>query len=77
MHLAELKKGETARIAAISDADPAVEAKLREIGFAESDEVEMAHKGPLADKPLCVRLHRTLIALRAEEAAAILVEPAA
>lgn len=75
MHLTDLKKGEIARIVAISPDDPVVEAKLREIGFSETDEVELAHAGPLGGKPLCFRLNRTLIALRREEAAAICVEP--
>ncbi|MEZ5892928.1 MAG: FeoA family protein [Parvularculaceae bacterium] len=74
MQLIHLKKGAVARVTGISAADPLVEAKLREIGFAEMDEVELAHQGPIGGKPLCFRLNRTLIALRAEEAAAISVE---
>lgn len=75
MNLCDLTPGVIARVTAISAADPLVEAKLREIGFSETDEVELTHKGPLSGKPLCIRLNRTLIALRAEEAAAITVEP--
>jgi len=47
---------------------------LREIGFAEEDEVELLYTGPLGRKPLCFRLNRTMIALRANEAMAIEVE---
>ena len=54
-----------------------MEAKLREVGFAEEDEIEVMHAGPLNGRPLCVRLNLTLIALRADEAAAIDVEPLA
>ncbi len=74
MLLSEMKKGDAGRITAISAKDPLVEAKLREIGFAESDSVELAHIGPLGGTPICVRLNRTLIALRACEAEAITVK---
>ena len=48
-----------------------IEAKLREIGFAEDDEVELVQRGPLTARALCFRLNSTLIALRRDEAAAI------
>ncbi len=73
MLLSDMKKGAAGRIAAISADDPLIEAKLREIGFAESDSVELAHIGPLGGTPVCVRLNRTLIALRLDEAKAISV----
>ncbi|MGF1544181.1 MAG: ferrous iron transport protein A [Parvularculaceae bacterium] len=72
MRLDELERGRPARVAAIGGP---LEAKLREIGFAEGDEVETVHFGPLARAPICVRLGRTMIALRADEAAAVSVEP--
>lgn len=74
MQLTEMKKGAAGRVAAISADDPLIEAKLREIGFAENDAIELAHIGPLAKTPICVRLNRTLIALRADEARAIQVD---
>lgn len=73
MLLTDMKKGAAGRVTAISAADPLIEAKLREIGFAENDAVELAHLGPFGGAPLCVRLNRTLIALRVEEAGAISV----
>jgi ferrous iron transport protein A len=73
MTLDQLAIGRASRVAAISDADPDLAAKLREIGFAENDEIEMLHHGPLGTRGVCVRLNRTLIALRPTEAAAILV----
>lgn len=76
MKLTALPRGEIARISEISSADPSLEAKLREIGFSEGDEVEITHFGPLGGKPICTRLNQTLIALRTEEAAAIIVKPA-
>lgn len=74
MQLTEMKKGAVGRISAISADDPLIEAKLREIGFAESDAIELAHIGPFGGTPICVRLNRTLIALRADEAKAITVK---
>ncbi|MBI1366004.1 MAG: ferrous iron transport protein A [Alphaproteobacteria bacterium] len=74
MRLDRLEKGRPARVRRLNGADPLMEAKLREVGFAEDDEVEIVHFGPLAARPICVRLNQTLIALRAEEAAAIEVK---
>ncbi|MEO0400134.1 MAG: FeoA family protein [Pseudomonadota bacterium] len=71
MRLNELKKGRKAEVASIDSDDAALNAKLREVGFAEGDTVEMIEVGPVAGRPLCIRLNRTLIALRPEEAAAI------
>lgn len=48
--------------------------KLREIGFAEGDEIEVLQRGFLGGSPLSVRLNRSLIALRKNEAAAIKVD---
>ncbi|VAV88874.1 hypothetical protein MNBD_ALPHA06-1191 [hydrothermal vent metagenome] len=47
--------------------------KLREIGFAEGDEVEILHRGLLGGSPISVRLDRCIIALRKSEAAQIQV----
>lgn len=74
MRLDLLKKGLPARVKALRGGDIALEAKLREVGFAENDEIEVVHIGPLGGKPICVRLNRTLVALRAEEAALIEVD---
>ena len=54
----------------------AFEAKLREVGFSEGDEVEMLGYGPFGGRTLAVRLNRTIIALRGPEAALVEVEPA-
>ncbi|MGD8327145.1 MAG: FeoA family protein [Sphingomonadales bacterium] len=76
MRLHELKKDTPAQIIAIDALDAELEDKLREIGFAEGDDIEIIHFGPLATKkkPICARLNQTLIALREDEAAAIHVE---
>ncbi len=74
MRLDQLPDHQRAQITHFEAEDPAIEAKLREIGFAEDDEVEIIHRGPLRARPLCIRLNRTMIALRPEEAAYILVK---
>ncbi|HWA20931.1 MAG TPA: FeoA family protein [Caulobacterales bacterium] len=75
MTLDRMAKGALARIASI-EAAPDLEAKLREIGFAEGDEVEMLGRGPFGGQPLAVRLNRRIIALRSVEARALRLERA-
>lgn len=74
MHIADLAEGEQARVVAIAASSPELEAKLREIGFCEGDEVQLLTRGPLGGQPLAVRLNRRIIAMRNNEAAAVLVE---
>jgi len=73
--LSELKAGVMGRVSSIVTADPMLEAKLREIGFAEGDEVELLTRGPFGGQPLAVRLNRTIVALRNTEANAVQIEP--
>jgi ferrous iron transport protein A len=75
MKLNELSRGHVARVAGVQ-ADAALEAKLREVGFAEGDEIEMLGRGPwpFGWRTLAVRVNRTIIALRVTEAASIDVE---
>jgi ferrous iron transport protein A len=75
--LDQLKKHQTARVLGFAPGNEALINLLREIGFAESDEVELMHTGPFGAGPLCFRLNRTMIALRRVEAAHVLVEAAA
>jgi len=72
--LDRLAKGRVARVSGFAGGDIKLIAKLREIGFAEGDEVELLAKGWLGGAPLSVRLNRTMIALRKGEAALVLVE---
>ena len=72
-----LSKGAVARVSGFGVGDESLVAKLREIGFAEGDEVELLARGWLGGAPLSFRLNRTVIALRKGEAAMVLVEPAA
>jgi len=73
--LDRLEPGAPAIIAGFGEDHDGLLAKLREIGFAEGDEVELLTRGWLGGSPLCVRLNRTLIALRRREARLIVVEP--
>jgi Fe2+ transport system protein FeoA len=77
MKLSDLKPGRIARVRGIDAASAELEAKLREVGFSEGDEVEMLGRGPwpFGWRTLAVRLNRTIIALRAGEAAMVEVEP--
>lgn len=74
MKLNELLLGQVARVSAIEAAGAELEAKLREVGFAEGDEVEMLNHGPFRGRTLSVRLNRSIIALRGTEAALIEVD---
>ncbi len=74
MNLFEIGQNKIATIINIAAQDEIIDAKLREIGFAEGDEVEVFHFGPLGRTPICIRLNQTLIALRPNEAAAIEVK---
>lgn len=68
-----LKKNVIARIIGIESSDSGVETRLREIGFAEGDEVETLHFGLLGRNPMSVRLNGALIALRRREASCVIV----
>lgn len=72
--LADLPLRAIARIRGFASDDEPLVFKLREIGFAEGDEVEILHKGFLFGSPLSIRLNRSLIALRKSEARQIQVE---
>jgi ferrous iron transport protein A len=73
MTIDDLPVGASGRIEALRPPAGALEAKLREIGFCEGDEVQLLNRGPLGGQPLAVRLNRRIIALRRDEARAILV----
>jgi ferrous iron transport protein A len=71
MTLGDLRINAKARILAIESGEPGLEEKLREAGFMEGDEVEVLGAGPFGNATLAVRLNRTIIAMRKDEAAAI------
>lgn len=76
--LDRLGKGAVGRITGFEELETGqaagLVAKLREIGFAEGDEVELLGRGWLGGAPLSIRLNRTVIALRVREASLIRVE---
>lgn len=76
MKLNELRPRQRARVRTIGAGTDGLGTKLREIGFSEGDEVEMVGTGPFGGRTLAVRLNRTLIALRIDEATHIEVDPA-
>ena len=71
--LDELQPGQVGTITRITG-DERLQSVLREIGFAEQDEVEVLHYGPLGKSPVSVRLNRMMVALRRDEAASIDVQ---
>ena len=72
--LTELPRDAATRIIGFSPATPALETRLREIGFAEGDTVQPLHFGLFGRNPMSVRVNGATIALRRSDAAAILVE---
>jgi len=74
MTLRDLPKNTPARISGFDGANFELETRLREIGFAEGDQVEALHFGLFGRNPMSVRLNGALIALRKAEAAAVMVE---
>ncbi|MCF6294026.1 MAG: ferrous iron transport protein A [Robiginitomaculum sp.] len=72
-NLDELPSHKTAQISGFAAGQGSLIEKLREIGFAEGDEVEVLHRGFIGGSPLWVRLNRSIIALRKIEAAQIQV----
>lgn len=72
--LDKLPLRQVGRVAGFYEGGDGLVAKLREIGFAEGDEVELIGRGWLGGAPLSFRLNRTMIALRKSEAAMVRVE---
>lgn len=71
--LRDLTKNQPARVTGFRADDNDLEIRLREIGFAEGDPVEVLHFGLFGRNPITVRLNGALIALRGNEARAVLV----
>ncbi len=71
-----LEKNRPARICGFDCAHEHTQTRLREIGFAEGDLVEIMHVGLFGRSPLNIRLHGTSIAMRPNEARMIRVIPA-
>ncbi len=73
MNLLELKKGQQGIVMDFDRSDAELETRLREIGFAEGDQVELRHRGLFGANPMSVRLNGAHIAMRRREAAAVLI----
>jgi ferrous iron transport protein A len=74
--LFNLEKHRPARICGFHTPQEHEQIRLREIGFAEGDLVEILHVGLFGRSPLNVKLHGTAIAMRPAEAKMIRVIPA-
>ena len=74
MTLNQLKQNVPARVTGFQTADHDLEIRLREIGFAEGDQVILMHFGLFGRNPMSVKLNGALIALRKNEAAAVTIE---
>jgi len=74
--LFSLAKHRPARICGFHGAEEHDQIRLREVGFAEGDLVEIIHVGLFGRSPLNVKLHGTAIAMRPSEAKMIRVIPA-
>ena len=73
--LEKLKLKAKAKIIGFNTNDTDMEIRLREIGFAEGDQVELIHKGLFGGSPLAIRLDGLAsIAIRPQEASHICVE---
>lgn len=68
LDLAQIGKNQRVELIAFQTDEPETEIRLREIGFAEGDVLEITHIGLFGGSPLNVRLHGTSIALRPKEA---------
>ena len=71
--LQDLPKNQPAKVVGFMPDNADLETRLREIGFAEGDSVEALHFGLFGRNPMTVRLNGALIAMRRNEAAAVLV----
>ena len=74
LRLTDLSKNESAVITGFDENDAGLSTRLREIGFAEGDNVTPLHFGFFGKNPMSVRVNGALIALRRQDAKAVLVE---
>lgn len=73
MTLDKLPRRTVAIVTGFQAPNDSIETRLREIGFAEGDEVQPLHYGLFGATPITVRLNSALIALRRNEASYITV----
>ena len=73
LKLTDLQKDETGIVTGFDTDRGELSIRLREIGFAEGDNVTPLHFGLFGRNPISVRLNGALIAIRKQDAAAVLV----
>ena len=71
--LTDLAQNQSGIISGFDDSNADLCVRLREIGFAEGDNVTPLHFGLFGKNPISVRVNGALIALRRNDAKAILV----
>ena len=80
MQLTDLPDDSRARVKAVVDASPELQAgdlrRLGELGFIPGEPLHLIRRGPGGREPLAVQVGDTLIALRWVEGRCIEVEPA-
>ena len=74
--LTDLSKNESGVITGFDETDPELCIRLREIGFAEGDNVTPLHFGFFGKNPISVRVNGALIALRRQDAQAVIIRNA-
>jgi ferrous iron transport protein A len=74
LRLTDLIKNQSATITGFDETDKDLSIRLREIGFAEGDNVTPLHFGLFGKNPISVRVNGALIALRRQDAKAIIVQ---
>lgn len=72
--LTDLRKNQSGIITGFDGANEDLSIRLREIGFAEGDNVTPLHFGLFGKNPISVRVNGALIALRRNDASAILIQ---
>jgi len=72
--LTDLQKNQAGIITGFDAEDEHLAIRLREIGFAEGDNVMPLHFGLFGKNPISVRVNGALIALRRNDAKAILID---
>lgn len=75
-NLTQLKRGQVARVVAVRDQyeDDKIARRIRELGFAPGERVQLRAKGPFGKEPLLIQVGMTRFALRQAEAARVDVE---
>jgi len=79
MQLCDLPYGRAAVVESVREQGPTdtIAARLRDLGFVAGEPVRIVARGPIGADPLLIQIGFTRFALRRNEAARVLVKPAA